>query len=120
MVQSESVLRVVDNSGAKFVKCIKVLRRKYGRPGDQLVVSVREVFPGRRVKKGDIFNALVVQAKKEVRRKTGFHLKGSINACILLKRKEETPIGNRIFVPVFKELKYKGLSRIASLAPEVY
>jgi len=120
MVQMESILRVVDNSGAKFVKCIRVLGHKYGRPGHRIVVSVKEVFPGRKMKKGDIYNALIVQTRKDVKRKTGFHLKGGINACVLMKRTENSPVGNRIFVPIFKEVKYAGFLKVASIAPEIF
>ena len=122
MIQQESRLKVADNTGAKEVLCIKVLggtSRRYARLGDEIIVTVKKAIPGGVVKKGDISTAVVVRVKKEVRRKDGSYIRFDENACVLIKGKERDLLGTRIFGPVAREIRTKGYSRIASLAPEV-
>jgi len=121
MIQTESVLEVADNSGARRVKCIKVLggsKRRYARVGDVIVVAVQEALPGGKVKKGEVQRAVVVRTAKEFRRKDGSSIRFDENAAVLLSKQDE-PIGTRIFGPVTRELRGKGYMKIISLAPEV-
>ncbi len=121
MVQMQTVIDVVDNSGAKKIQCIKVLggsKRKYARLGDLIVASVREATPGGNVKKKDVVRAVVVRTAKEQRRSDGSYIKFDRNAAVLLSAQNE-PIGTRIFGPVARELRDKAFMRIVSLAPEV-
>jgi large subunit ribosomal protein L14 len=121
MVQMQTVIDVVDNSGAKKIQCIKVLggsRRKYARLGDLIVASVKEATPGGNVKKKDVVRAVVVRTTKEQRRSDGSYIKFDQNAAVLLSAQNE-PIGTRIFGPVARELRDKAFMRIVSLAPEV-
>ncbi|OIO71690.1 MAG: 50S ribosomal protein L14 [Zetaproteobacteria bacterium CG_4_9_14_3_um_filter_49_83] len=121
MIQTESVLEVADNSGARRVQCIKVLggsKRRYARVGDVIVVAVKEASPGGKVKKGDVQRAVVVRTAKEFRRKDGSSIRFDENAAVLLTKQGE-PIGTRIFGPVTRELRGKGYMKIISLAPEV-
>lgn len=121
MVQMQTVIDVVDNSGAKKIQCIKVLggsRRKYARLGDLIVASVKEATPGGNVKKKDVVRAVVVRTAKEQRRNDGSYIKFDRNAAVLLSAQNE-PIGTRIFGPVARELREKAFMRIVSLAPEV-
>ena len=121
MIQMESYLDVADNSGAKKVKCIRVLGstgRRYASLGDIIVVSVKEALPRSKVKKGDVHRAVVVRTRKEVRREDGSYIKFDDNAAVLLNKQGE-PIGTRIFGPVARELRQKGLTRVTALAPEV-
>jgi large subunit ribosomal protein L14 len=120
MIQSESRLRVADNSGAKEVLCIRVLggsRRRYASIGDKIVVSVKDASPGG-VKKGIVSKAVIVRTKKEIRRKDGTYIRFDDNACVLLNNSDE-PRGSRIFGPVARELRDKDYMKIVSLAPEV-
>ena len=120
MIQQESMLAVADNSGARRVKCIKVLggsKRRYARIGDVFVGAVQEATPGGNVKKGDIVRCVVVRTVKETRRKDGSYIKFDQNACVLVN-KEGEPKGTRIFGPVARELRDKKYMKIVSLAPE--
>jgi large subunit ribosomal protein L14 len=121
MVQSETVLDVADNSGARKVLCIKVLggsRRRYASLGDIIVVSVKEAIPNAKVKKGDVAKAVVVRTKKEVGRADGSYIRFDSNSAVLIDNQKE-PIGTRIFGPVARELRAKRFMKILSLAPEV-
>jgi len=120
MIQSESRLKVADNSGAKEVLCIRVLggsKRRYASIGDTIVVTVKDATPGG-IKKGTVSRAVVVRTKKEIRRKDGSYIRFDDNAVVLLTAADE-PRGTRIFGPVARELREKDFMRIVSLAPEV-
>lgn len=121
MIQMQSRLNVADNSGAKDVMCIKVLggsRRRYASIGDIIKVAIKEASPKGRVKKGEVYNAIVVRTSKGVRRNDGSLIKFDNNAAVLLNAKLE-PIGTRIFGPVTRELRTERFMKIVSLAPEV-
>ena len=121
MVQSETVLDVADNSGARRVLCIKVLggsRRRYASLGDVIVVSVKEANPNSKVKKGDVMKAVIVRTAKEVGRPDGSYIRFDTNSAVLIDNQRE-PIGTRIFGPVARELRGKQFMKILSLAPEV-
>ena len=121
MIQMQTNLDVADNSGARRVMCIKVLggsKRKYATIGDVIVVSVKEAIPRGRVKKGEVYSAVVVRTAKGIRRADGSLVKFDGNAAVLLNNKLE-PIGTRIFGPVTRELRTEKFMKIVSLAPEV-
>ena len=121
MIQTESRLKVADNSGAREVLCIRVLggtRRRYASLGDQIVVSVKDALPGGNVKKGAVSKAVIVRTKKEVRRPDGSYIRFDDNSCVLLNKDDE-PRATRIFGPVARELRDKDYMKIVSLAPEV-
>jgi large subunit ribosomal protein L14 len=121
MIQVSTHLEVADNSGARVVKCIKVLggsRRKYAGLGDVIVVSIKEAMPGTKVKKGDTARAVVVRTRREYLRSDGSYIKFDGNSAVLIN-KEKEPIGTRIFGPVARELRAKKFMKIISLAPEV-
>lgn len=121
MVQMETKLKVADNSGAKVVKCIKVLGgsgRESASLGDVIVVAVQEAVPGSNVKKGSVQKAVIVRTAKEYGRKDGSYIRFSDNAAVLINEAGE-PKGSRIFGPIARELRDKGFMRIISLAPEV-
>lgn len=121
MIQTESVLAVADNSGAKVVKCLKVLggsRRRYAQLGDVIVVSIKEAMPNSKVKKGDKARAVIVRCSREYRRTDGSYIKFDENSAVLINAQNE-PIGTRIFGPVARELRGKKFMKIVSLAPEV-
>jgi len=121
MIQLRTMLTVADNSGARRAQCIKVLggtRRRYGRVGDIVVVSVKDAIPGAAVKKGDVAKAVVVRAVKERRRKDGSYIRFDDNAVVLIDDNKE-PRGTRIFGPVARELRQREFMKIISLAPEV-
>ena len=121
MIQTESVLEIADNSGAKRVKCIKVLggsHRRYAHIGDIIKVTVKEAIPRGRVQKGQVMNAVVVRTRKGVRRGDGSLIKFDENAAVLLNQQNQ-PVGTRIFGPVTRELRTENFMRIVSLAPEV-
>lgn len=121
MIQQESFLKVADNTGAKEIKCIRVLggsKRKYASIGDVIVASVRKAAPGGQVKKGDVVKAVVVRTSKAVRRADGTYVRFDDNAAVLLKD-GRNPTGTRIFGPVARELRDKDYMKILSLAPEV-
>ena len=122
MIQMETVLQVGDNSGAKKVKCFKVLggsRKQFAHVGDIIVVSVREALPNSKVKKGSVQKAVVVRTVKEIKIADGTTIRFDENAAVLVKGKDNEPVGTRIFGPVAREIRNKGFVRIASLAPEV-
>lgn len=121
MIQTQTILEVADNSGARRVQCIKVLggsHRRYATVGDVIKVSVKEAIPRGKVKKGDVMNAVVVRTRKGVRRSDGSVIRFDDNAAVLLNNKRE-PIGTRIFGPVTRELRNEQFMKIISLAPEV-
>jgi len=121
MIQMQTVLEVADNTGARKIMCIKVLggsKRRYAGVGDIIKVSIKEAAPRGRVKKGDVYNAVVVRTAKGVRRNDGSLVKFDSNAAVLLNAKLE-PIGTRIFGPVTRELRTEKFMKIVSLAPEV-
>lgn len=121
MIQEETNLVVADNSGAKKVRCIRVLGghdRRYAGIGDVIVVSVKSAIPGAGVKKGEVSRAVIVRTKKEIRRRDGSFIRFDENAAVLLTPQGE-PRGTRIFGPVARELREKNYMKIVSLAPEV-
>ncbi len=121
MIQQETLLKVADNSGAKELKCIRVLGgsvRKYGNSGDVIVASVRKAAPGGVAKKGEVVKAVIVRSVKGVRRADGTYIKFDENAAVLIKD-DKTPKGTRIFGPVARELRDQDFTKILSLAPEV-
>ena len=121
MIQQESRLNVADNTGAKEVLCIRVLggtKRKYARIGDIIVVTVKKAIPGGELKKGTISKAVIVRAKKEIKRKDGSYIRFDDNAVVLIDEQRE-PRGTRVFGPVARELREKQFMKILSLAPEV-
>jgi large subunit ribosomal protein L14 len=121
MIQTQTRLKVADNSGAKVLSCIKVLggsRRRYASVGDIIVVSVKEAMPNSKVKKGDVVRAVIVRTAKEIGRPDGSYIKFDDNSAVLINAQRE-PIGTRIFGPVARELRAKNFMKIISLAPEV-
>ena len=121
MIQQESDLKGADNTGAKEIKCIRVLggsKRKYGNIGDVIVASVRKSTPGGQVKKGEVVKAVIVRSAKGVRRADGTYVRFDENAAVLIKD-DKNPRGTRIFGPVARELRDKDYMKILSLAPEV-
>lgn len=121
MIQEESYLKVADNTGAKEIKCIRILggsRRKFGNIGDVIVASVRKAAPGGTVKKGEVVRAVIVRTAKGVRRADGTYVRFDENAAVLIKE-DKNPCGTRIFGPVARELRDKEYMKILSLAPEV-
>ena len=123
MIQQESFLKVADNTGAKEIKCIRVLGgsgRKYGNIGDIIVASVRKAAPGGQVKKGEVVKAVIVRTTKGVRRADGTYVRFDENAAVLINGADDhNPKGTRIFGPVARELRDKDYMKILSLAPEV-
>ena len=123
MIQAESYLKVADNTGAKELKCIRVLggsTRKYGNIGDIIVASVRKAAPGGSVKKGDVVRAVIVRSAKGVRRADGTYVRFDENAAVIIGGVDDkNPKGTRIFGPVARELRDKEFMKILSLAPEV-
>ena len=121
MIQQESYLKVADNTGAKEIKCIRVLggsTRKFGNIGDVIEASVRKAQPGGTVKKGEVVKAVIVRSAKGVRRNDGTYVRFDDNAAVLIKD-DKNPRGTRIFGPVARELRDKDYMKILSLAPEV-
>ena len=121
MIQQESYLKVADNTGAKEIKCIRVLggsKVKYGNIGDVIVASVRKSTPGGQVKKGEVVKAVIVRTSRGVRRADGSYVRFDDNAAVLIKD-DKNPRGTRIFGPVARELRDKDYMKILSLAPEV-
>jgi large subunit ribosomal protein L14 len=121
MIQVETILDVADNSGARQVRCVRVLggtRRRYASVGDEIVVSVREAIPNAKVKKGDVMRAVIVRTAKEIGRPDGSYIRFDTNSAVLLDNQRE-PVGTRIFGPVARELRAKRFMKIISLAPEV-
>lgn len=121
MIQTETRLKVADNSGAREILTIKVLggsKRKFASIGDIIVASVKQATPGGAVKKGDVVKAVIVRTKSGARRKDGSYIKFDENAAVII-REDKTPRGTRIFGPVARELREGGFMKIVSLAPEV-
>ena len=121
MIQQESYLKVADNTGAKEIKCIRVMggsSRRYGNIGDVIVASVRKAAPGGTVKKGEVIKAVIVRTVRGVRRADGTYVRFDENAAVLIKD-DKNPRGTRIFGPVARELRDKDYMKILSLAPEV-
>lgn len=121
MIQMESVLGAADNSGAKALRCLKVLggsKRKYATVGDIIVVSIKDAVSTGKVKKGQVARAVIVRTTKEVRRADGSYIRFDDNSAVLIN-KENEPVGSRIFGPVARELRAKKFMKIISLAPEV-
>jgi len=121
MIQMQSRMKVADNSGAKEVMCIKVLggsKRRYAGVGDVIKVSIKEALPNSKVKKGDVYDAVIVRTKKGIRRRDGSTIRFDSNAAVLLNANLQ-PVGTRIFGPVTRELRSERFMRIISLAPEV-
>lgn len=121
MIQQESELEVADNTGAKRVKCFKVLggsRRRYAGVGDIIICSVKEADPNSNVKKGDVVKCVIVRTKRYIKRKDGTKLRFDKNSCVLIDDKNN-PKGTRIFGPVAREVRDREFLKIASLAPEV-
>jgi large subunit ribosomal protein L14 len=121
MIQMQSMLEVADNSGARRIQCIKVLggsKRRYAGIGDIIKITIKEAIPNSRVKKGEVFNAVVVRTRKGVRRPDGSLIRFDKNAAVLLNAQHQ-PIGTRIFGPVTRELRTERFMKIISLAPEV-
>ena len=121
MIQSESHLRVADNTGAREIMCIKVLggsKRRYGRVGDIIIATVKQAIPSGSVKKSEIVRAVIVRTAKEYRRSDGSHIRFDENAAVILDE-HENPKGTRIFGPVGRELRERGFMKIVSLSPEV-
>ena len=121
MIQMQSNLFVADNSGAKRIQCIKVLggsKRRFASIGDIIVVSIKDAIPRAKVKKGEVFKAVIVRTSKEFKRNDGSTIRFDKNAAVLLDKQEE-PVATRIFGPVTRELRTKKFMKIISLAPEV-
>jgi large subunit ribosomal protein L14 len=121
MIKMQTNLAVADNSGAKSIRCIKVLggsKRRYASIGDIISASVRVAMPGGAVKKGEVVKCVIVRTKKEVRRKDGSYIRFDQNAAVIINEQKE-PVGTRIFGPVARELREKKFMKIVSLAPEV-
>jgi large subunit ribosomal protein L14 len=121
MIQQETKLKVADNSGAKRVKCFKVLggsKRRYAGVGDEIVCSVREVDPDSSLKKGDVVKAVIVRTKRYIKRSDGSWLRFDSNSCVIIDEKGN-PRGTRIFGPIAREVRDRGYVKISSLAPEV-
>jgi len=121
MIQTETLLKVADNSGAKMIKCIRVLggaRRRYAFLGDTIVAAVKIAEPRKPVKKHDVVKAVIVRQRKEFRRKDGSYIRFDENAAVILES-EKNPKGGRIFGPIARELKEKGFSKIINLAKDI-
>ncbi|MDD3488222.1 MAG: 50S ribosomal protein L14 [Candidatus Pacebacteria bacterium] len=121
MIQPQTILKVIDNSGAKIVRCFKVLggsKRRYAQIGDIVVASVRVAEPRKEIKKKAVVKALIVRQKKAFRRKDGSYIRFDENAAVIVNDKKE-PVGNRIFGPIPREIREKGFTKVAALAPEL-
>ncbi|HEU4724669.1 MAG TPA: 50S ribosomal protein L14 [Candidatus Eisenbacteria bacterium] len=121
MVQPRSIIVISDNSGARVARVVKVLggtRKRYGMLGDVIVVSIQDAIPGAQAKKGEVYKAVLIRTRKEVRRKDGSYIRFDQNAAVLIDDQKE-PKGTRIFGPVARELREREFMKIISLAPEV-
>tara|TARA_E500000331_G_scaffold228713_1_gene218899 strand:- start:552 stop:920 length:369 start_codon:yes stop_codon:yes gene_type:complete len=121
MIQQESRLKVADNSGAREVLCIRVLggtKKRYASVGDKIVASVKNAMPSGNVKKGQVVKAVIVRAKKEIRRPDGSYIRFSDNACVIIDENNQMK-GTRVFGPVARELRENDFMKVVSLAPEV-
>jgi len=122
MIQHRTMLKVVDNTGAKILQCFQILggtRHRYAQIGDVIVGTVKEAEPRRLVKKHDVVRAVIVRQKKNYRRPDGSYIRFDDNACVILEGKTKEPKGGRIFGPIAKEIKEKGFEKIAALAEEL-
>jgi len=122
MIQSETKLKVADNTGAKMIQCFQVLggsKRRYARIGDIVVASVKKAEPRRQVKKHDVIRAVIIRQKQAYRRKDGSYIRFDENAAVILEGKTKKPKGGRILGPIPRELKEKGFEEIAALAEEL-
>jgi len=122
MIQSRTILKLADNTGAKKIMCIRVLggyQKRYARIGDIITVTVKQATPYAMVKKGEVLKAVIVRQKKELRRSDGSYIRFDDNAAVIIDPKTKDPRGTRIFGPVARELRAKGFHKIISLAPEV-
>ena len=122
MIQHRSMLMPADNSGAKRLQCIRVLggyRKRYARIGDIVTVSIKEAQPHSMVKKGEVAHAVIVRSRKEVRRPDGSYIRFDEKLAVLIDKKNKEPRGSRVFGPVARELRFRGFTKIVSLAPEV-
>lgn len=122
MIQAESLIMPTDNSGAKKLKCIRVLggyKKRYARVGDIVTASVKEAQPHSGTKKGEVVHVVIVRTRKETRRPDGSYVRFDDNAGVIVDKKSKEPRGTRIFGPVARELRGKGFNKIISLAPEV-
>ncbi|XOB46220.1 MAG: 50S ribosomal protein L14 [Candidatus Nealsonbacteria bacterium] len=122
MIQIRTIIKVIDNSGAKILQCIHVLggsKKRYARIGDVVVGTVKVAEPRREVKKHDVVRALIVRQKKEYRRRDGSYIRFDDNACIILEGKTKNPKGGRIFGPIAREIKEKGFEKVITLAREI-
>ncbi|MFH1866480.1 MAG: 50S ribosomal protein L14 [Patescibacteria group bacterium] len=122
MIQGHTVLKVADNSGARKVKCITVLggyKKRYGRIGDIIIVTVKEADPHGIIRKSEVVPAVIVRTRKELAREDGSYIRFDDNAVVIIDKKTKEPRGSRIFGPVARELRVKGFQKIISLAPEV-
>jgi large subunit ribosomal protein L14 len=120
MIQKQTYLEVADNSGAKSLQCIHIVgstRKRYAYLGDIIKCAVKSAIPGGSVKKGDVVTAIIVRTRKEFRREDGSYIRFGDNAAVIIK--DEEPIGSRIFGPIAREIRSRGFTKIASLAPEV-
>lgn len=122
MIQPETRLKVIDNTGAKEIQCIRVLggyRKRYAHIGDIITATIKKAVPHTSVKKGEIVHAVIVRTRKETRRPNGVYVRFDDNAAVIVDRKTKEPKGGRIFSVVARELREKGFIKIISLAPEV-
>lgn len=122
MIQEETILKVADNSGAKVVRCFRVLggsRKRYARVGDRVVASVRVAEPRKQIKKKDIVQAVIVRTRAPIRRKDGTYVRFDENAAVIVEKENNNPRATRIFGPIPRELKEKGYDKISSMASEV-
>jgi large subunit ribosomal protein L14 len=122
MIQARTKLKVADNTGAKVIQCIRVLggsKRRYGRVGDLIVGVVKEAEPRREIKEHQVVRAVIVRTKKEIRRKDGTYVRFDDNACVIIDPKTGDPKGTRIIGPIAREVKEKGLEKVAALAEEI-
>jgi large subunit ribosomal protein L14 len=122
MIQENTILKVADNSGAKTVRCFRVLggsRKRYAKVGDLIVASVRVAEPRKPIKKKEIIRAVVVRTRAPIRRKDGTYVKFDENAVVVIEKEKKEPRATRIFGPIPRELKEKGFDRIASMAQEI-
>jgi large subunit ribosomal protein L14 len=120
MIGSNSILTVIDNSGVRTVKCLKVLKYHKGRAGALLVIDVKKVAPDKKFSKGMVTFGLLASLRYKTKRKTGNELLSDRNAVILVKKKEQEASANRIFYPVYNELRFSGFSKIMSIATDIY
>jgi large subunit ribosomal protein L14 len=121
MIQERSILKVADNSGAKFVRCFRILggtKRRYGQIGDIIITSVQSAEPHKSIKKKDIVKVVIVRQKFPIKRKDGSYIRFDENAVVLINDKKE-PIASRIFGPIPRDLKEKGFEKIVTMAEEI-